>query len=87
MNALVRRHAGMVGLERGAARPPVEVPQAKDLGEEVVWQWNVPRDVRALMDKMAEQCGGLPAKAWVMILLFDWLGLPPVNRHRGRPAG
>lgn len=76
LNMLVRRKAGLGQYARSAGAPAVKMPRAGKLGPTEEYIWHIPIELKVLLDNMLDQLGGIPAKAWVVLNLHEWLGLP-----------
>jgi hypothetical protein len=75
LNAMVRRKGDSFELERAKSRPQWQFPSTDELGPEELYAWNMPLEVKAILDTLLEPLGDLPLKAWVILSLFEWLGL------------
>jgi hypothetical protein len=77
---LVQVYAGRVDAKRAASAPPVTPPSAKELVREQMYMWHCPIETKKLLDEILARSGGVNPKAWVIVALNEWVGLPPIAR-------
>src|SRR5687768_6396264 len=75
LELLVLRKAGLLRVERSPSAPKYRV-QRKELEEVERYLWHCRTEIKDHLDRMREQMGNLPPRAWVTLALNEWIGLP-----------
>jgi hypothetical protein len=75
LELLVLRKAGLLRVERAPSAPRYRV-ERKELEEVERYLWHCRTEIKEHLDRMRERMGNLPPRAWVILALNEWIGLP-----------
>jgi len=75
LEMLVLRKAGLLRVERVPSAPKYRVGR-DELREVERYIWHCRTEIKDHLDRMRERMGNLPPRAWVILALNEWIGLP-----------
>lgn len=75
LELLVLRKAGLIRAERSSSAPKYQVGRG-ELDDLVRYIWHCRHEIKEHLDRLRERMGRLPPRAWVMLALNEWIGLP-----------
>jgi len=75
LELLVLRKVGLLGVERAPCAPRYEV-EGNELHEVERYIWHCRGEIKAHLDRLRERMGNVPPRAWVILALNEWIGLP-----------
>ncbi len=75
LELLVLRKVGLLRVERAPSAARYEV-KGNELHEVERYIWHCRRELKAHLDRLRERMGNVPPRAWVILALNEWIGLP-----------
>src|SRR5688572_24260684 len=75
LELLVLRKVGRLKVERSKSAPKYK-SAPRDLEEADRFVWHIRPELNADLTRLRRQMGNLPPKAWVILALNEWIGLP-----------
>jgi hypothetical protein len=75
LELLVLRKAGLLRVERSPSAPRYQIRRG-ELDELERYLWHCRREVKEHLDRLLERMGKIPPRAWVMLALNEWIGMP-----------
>ena len=75
LELLVLRKAGVLHAKRSASEPKYQ-PSRRDFEERKRYIWHCRPEIKAHLDHLIVRMGNVPPRAWVILALNEWIGLP-----------